>query len=114
MKRIGLTALLRDDAAIEVYERYHAAVWPEVVAANERAGLLRVFIYRDGRRLFMFQEGVDDYDATALGEVLATVHPRTREWIDLMDSLMEQPAGGGGPWRVLPEICALDGAPRRP
>lgn len=112
MTRAALTAWLRDAPdVIETYERHHAAVWPEVIADNERAGLHRVFIYRQGRQLFMFQEGSADYQPEALGDALAAGSPRTQEWIALMDSLMEQPDDGGpGPWRRLAEICAIDGA----
>lgn len=114
MKRSALTALLVDDAkAIEAYERYHANVWPEVMADNERCGARRIFIYRDGRRLFMFIEGDDTFDIDTFGAGIANGHPRTREWLALMEGFMVPTEDGtpGMQWSVLPEICALETTP---
>jgi L-rhamnose mutarotase len=111
MKRTAMTATLVDDpAAIEAYERYHADVWPEVRADNERCGLRRVYIFRDGRRLFMFLEGTDDFDIDTFGDQMAEGHPRTLEWLQMMAGFMEV-APGGSPelqWTVLREVCALE------
>lgn len=112
MKRAAMTALLKDDpAAIERYEELHRAVWAEVQADNERCGLLRVFIYRFGRRLFMFLEGDDSFDISTFGDRMTEGgHPRTLEWLSITADLME-PAADGQPgleWTVLPEICALE------
>lgn len=108
-----MTALLVDDpAVIEAYERYHADVWPEVRADNERCGARRIFIYRDGRRLFMFLEGTEEFDIDAFGDRMGEGHPRTLEWLRMTAGFME-PVEGGAPdmqWTVLREICALEPA----
>jgi L-rhamnose mutarotase len=113
VKRAAMTALLVDDpAVIAAYDRYHADVWPEVRADNERCGARRIFIFRDGRRLFMFLEGVDDFDIDSFGERMGEGHPRTLEWLKMTASFME-PVQGGAPdlqWTVLQEICALESA----
>ena len=51
----------------ERYEEYHRAVWPEVVAAIEKAGITRYLIFRDGLDLFHFIE-CEDYDR-AIAEI---------------------------------------------
>lgn len=111
MKRAAMTALLIDDPkAIEAYEAYHADVWPEVRQDNERCGARRIFIYRHGRQLFMFIEGDDTFDIDTFGDCISKGHPRTREWLTLMEGFM-QPTDEGQPgmqWAVLPEICALE------
>ena len=111
MKRAAMTATLVDDqAAIAEYERYHADVWPEVRADNERCGARRIFIYRHGRQLFMFLEGTDEFDIDTFGDCIADGHPRTSEWLAKMAAFME-PVPGGNPdmqWTVLREVCALE------
>lgn len=112
MKRAAMTAVLVDDAAaIEAYERYHADVWPEVQADNVRCGARRIFIYRQGRRLFMFLEGDDSFDIETFGECIAQGHPRTQEWLKLMEGFMVEAEDGtpGMQWSILDEICALEG-----
>ena len=63
MRRFAQTVLLKDDPEIiRQYEAYHANPWPEVIEGTRNCGVLRVFIYRFGRQLFMFMETVDDFD----------------------------------------------------
>ena len=111
MRRAAMTATLIDDPeAIETYERYHADVWPEVRADNERCGARRIFIYRIGRRLFMFIEGDDTFDIDTFGDCIGAGHSRTGEWLKMMEDFMEQAEDGtpGLQWSVLREICALE------
>ena len=111
MKRAAMTAMLVDDPkAIEEYERYHADVWPEVVADNERCGARRIYIFRSGRRLFMFIEGTDDFDIDSFGDCIGQGHQRTQEWLRMMEGFMVEAEGGtdGMQWSVLDEICALE------
>ena len=58
------------------YERYHRAVWPEVVAAIEKAGITRYFIFRDGLDLFHFIE-CEDYER-AIAEIAKD--PTSMKW----------------------------------
>lgn len=106
-----MTALLVDDAAaIEAYERYHADVWPEVIADNERCGARRIYIFRQGRRLFMFLEGTDDFDIGTFGDCIGRGHARTQEWLGLMEQFMVEADDGteGMQWSVMDEICTLE------
>ena len=110
MTRAAMTALLVDnDEAIEAYERHHQAVWPEVLADNERCGAQRIFIYRDGRRLFMFLEAGEGFDIDQFGACIASGYDRTRRWLELMDGyLVDGPdTTEGMKWTVMHEVCAL-------
>lgn len=59
--QVGLHTRLKP-GAVERYEEYHRAVWPDVLKAIRRAGITRYLIFRDDLDLFHFIE-CDDYDA---------------------------------------------------
>jgi L-rhamnose mutarotase len=105
-RRLGLTARLIDDPdAAATYDRYHATVWPEVVADGRAAGATRTTIFRDGRRLFMVIDADDTFDLAGYAGSLSS--PRTLEWQRVMDALLEdQPGASPGPkWRLVTEVC---------
>jgi L-rhamnose mutarotase len=103
-QRLGLTARLVDDPrATAIYDRYHSAVWPEVVANGRAAGAIRTTIFRDGRRLFMVIDAEDDFDLGRYGHSLSS--PRTVEWQRLMDALLEDQRGPGEKWRPIAAVC---------
>jgi L-rhamnose mutarotase len=90
MKTYGKTLFLQDDSAkIEDYKRYHAAVWPEVLAALRESGVTGMKIWLLGRRMFMLMETRDDYDPARGGGQYAA-HPRVQEWETLMRTLQER------------------------
>jgi L-rhamnose mutarotase len=60
-ERIGLHTRLLPGAEAQ-YDELHRTVWPEVLAAIERAGIVRWLTFRDGLELFHYVE-CDDYDA---------------------------------------------------
>lgn len=105
-RRLGLTARLIDapDAAA-TYDRYHADVWPEVVADGRAAGATRTTIFRDERRLFMVIDADDTFDLAGYAESLSS--PRTVEWQGVMDVLLEDQPGAapGMKWRLISEVC---------
>jgi L-rhamnose mutarotase len=57
---VGIHTRLKP-GAVERYEEYHQAVWPDVLAAIKRAGITKYLIFRDGLDLFHYIE-CDDYD----------------------------------------------------
>jgi L-rhamnose mutarotase len=110
MKRFAQTVLLKDDPEIiRKYEEYHANPWPEVLDGTRNCGVLRVFIYRFGRQLFMFMETVDDFD---LEHDMAKYmeHPKAQEWDTLMASFQEPVPGApqGSTWVQMKEIFAFE------
>ncbi len=58
--RAALHGILREGRE-EAYEREHAVVWPDLLAALQRAGIREWIIWRSGRDLFHVVEA-DDFD----------------------------------------------------
>ena len=110
MKRYAQIVLLKDDLEIiRKYEAYHADPWPEVLEGSRRCGILRTFIYRYGRQLFMFMETPDDFDLERdLPKYME--HPRAREWDALMRTFQEAPPGApeGATWVPMKEVFAWE------
>ena len=110
MKRFAQTVLLKDDPEIiRKYEEYHANPWPEVIEGGLRIGILRVYIYRFGRQLFMFMETVDGFDIER-DMPKYTEDARAKEWDALMRSFMEPVPGApeGSTWVEMEEIYAWE------
>lgn len=109
MRRFGLTGALRNDGeAISTYERYHSAVWPEVLEDGRRAGVLRTAIFRDGRVLFMVIDTTDDFDLNEFSAHLTS--SRTLEWQEIMDGLLldQLDSSVGQKWRAMPIVCDVE------
>ena len=99
MKTFGRTLLLQDDAQkIALYKRHHQTVWPEVLAALRRTGIVDMKIFLIGRRMFMVATTTDDYDAVRAGEAYLS-EPRVQDWEELMRTLQEPaPESRPGEW----------------
>lgn len=82
-RQILLIDLVDDAAAIDRYERWHAAgaVPPAVCADIRESGILAMDIYRSGNRLVMVMETREDYAPTR--ETIEAV----QEWESRMDSV---------------------------
>jgi L-rhamnose mutarotase len=111
MNRFALTNTLRNDPnVIAKYDESHAAVWPEVLEDNRRAGLRKMYIYRFETRLFMFCEstGVDPERLESLAQ-----SQRSRDWQALMKSLFVPTSEGMGSagWRPMKEVMAFEWSP---
>jgi len=110
MKRFAQTVLLKDDPEIiRKYEEYHANTWPEVIEGVRNCGVLRLFIYRFGRQLFMFMETVDDFDMECdMPKYMK--HPKAKEWDVLMRSFQEPVIGApkGSTWVEMKEVFAFE------
>jgi L-rhamnose mutarotase len=107
-----LTVDLKDDAkAIAAYRRYHAAVWPEVLASLLEIGVRSLEIYALGRRLVMLLETRPGFDAARDFARHAASDPRCAEWEELMKTFQQAPPGAGGGagrlWTPMEEIFSL-------
>jgi len=98
-----------DDALIAEYEKYHAAVWPEIKKSITDSGITTLDIYRVGNRLFMIIEATDNFSfekKSAIDEGNTKVH----EWEELMWKF-QQPlpaAKPGEKWMLMNKIFELD------
>lgn len=80
MKRYCQTLeLVDDEIMITRYCEAHAHVWPEIIEGQHAVGILNMQIFRQGRRLFMICDTVDEFDWNHDMARLATL-PRQAEW----------------------------------
>jgi L-rhamnose mutarotase len=110
MKRFAQTVMLRDDPeVVRQYEQYHAHPWPETNAGLLSVGILRMFIYRFGRQLFMFMETTDEFDLDR-DMPRYMENPKAREWDQMMNQFQETVPGApaGSKWVLMKEVYALD------
>jgi L-rhamnose mutarotase len=95
-----------DPSRIAEYRRYHEKIWPEIEAAQARAGIQNysIFLFQD--KLFGYYEyvgPVEEYGARM--QELAKA-PRMREWWDIMEP-MQRPVEGRKPgewWANMEEV----------
>ena len=91
MKSFGMALNLRDNPqAIEKYKEHHSNVWPEVEEALKSVGITAMKIFLIGRKLFMYMETVDDFEADRDFPKYLDKHPRCKEWDDLMCTFQEK------------------------
>ncbi|MCL2163035.1 MAG: L-rhamnose mutarotase [Oscillospiraceae bacterium] len=76
--------LVNDSSIIKKYKEYHRNVFPEVLAAGEKQGILDQKIFLLGNRLFMVLRATDDYDPAAQSDYIAD--ERCAEWDEMMRS----------------------------
>ena len=82
------------------YEKYHAPVWPEVLAAIEKSGIRNYSIFRHQQWLFSYFELADDVSLESVGKVF-TACPACTEWEKLMHEIQEPlPESGKENWWV--------------
>ncbi|TFK58563.1 rhamnose mutarotase [Pluteus cervinus] len=114
-KRVCQIIKLKPESEAE-YRALHAAAWPGVLAALERAHIVDYSIhYHQPLRLLVahFKYIGDDYEADMrkMGE-----DPETRRWWDITDGMQEsfvegaQGSGSSVPWwKDLEEVFRFDG-----
>jgi L-rhamnose mutarotase len=84
MRRVGQLIGLKADQ-IEVYERLHAAVWPEVLAMIAACNIRTYSIFLHGEQLFAYFEYIGDDFQADMANMAAD--PKTREWWTLTDPM---------------------------
>ena len=110
MKNLAFTVNLKDDPAIiEKYQEYHANVWPEVLDALKKVGVIDMKIFILGRRLFMYSEVEDDFDPEVNFPRYLSLSPVCQEWEDLMSTFQEpvKDAKDGEKWAQMKQIFQL-------
>lgn len=80
MKRYCQSLELPDNQElIEQYCEIHKNVWPEIIAGQRAVGIWDMQIYRDGRKLFMIVDTVDEFEWNRDMQRLSKM-PRQSEW----------------------------------
>jgi len=99
MQRFGRVLRLQKGKELE-YEKYHAAVWPEVLNACHQAGIRNYTIFRYGSWLFAYFELPDEIALEAAGRATEAC-AACRRWETRMHSLQEPlPESGPENWWV--------------
>lgn len=83
MRYVLALDLKNDPALIAEYERYHEAVWPEVLQSLRDAGITDMEIYRVENRLVLVMDTADDFSLERKAE-LDAANPKVQEWETLM------------------------------
>lgn len=91
-----------------VYERYHAAVWPDVLKTIHDCNIRNYSIYRFGELLFSYFEYIGaDFEADM--EKMA-YDPKTIEWWAVMKPLQQRVLECSATewWHTIPEVFHVD------
>lgn len=108
-RRYCLTLDLKDDAQLmQEYERYHQAVWPEILQSIRGSGIKEMEIYRYQNRLFMIME-VDETFSFEAKAAAAAANPKVQEWEQLMWQYQQALPGAkpGEKWQQMDKIFSL-------
>ena len=96
MQRYGLVLRLRPEAEHR-YKEYHAAVWPEILAAIRESNIHNYSIFLKDSFLFAYYEYTGDDWSADMAKLAAS--PRMREWWDLMEPMQDPlPTRKEGEW----------------
>ena len=109
MNRYCLALDLKDDAAlIAEYEKYHKAVWPEIIASIKEAGIEQLEIYRVANRLMMIME-TSDFFTFENKSAADAANPKVQEWEALMWKYQQAlpAAKPGEKWMLMEKIFEL-------
>ncbi len=107
MTRYGMVIRIKEGCE-ESYRRYHAAVWPEVLAMIRECHIQNYSIYQKDNLLFSyFEYNGSDYE-TDMAKMAA--HPKTQEWWAIMGPMQEPvPTRKDGEWWAeMQEVFHLD------
>jgi L-rhamnose mutarotase len=86
MKRFGQLIKVKPEA-LEDYKKYHADVWPEILAKITECNIKNYSIfYKDGLLFAYFEYHGDDFDADM--QKMAD-DPKTQEWWAVMKPMQE-------------------------
>ncbi len=109
MKRFGQLIGLRPEK-LEEYKRYHAAVWPEILAALRKAEIRNYSIFHFDGKLFAYFEyhGPPAEFDERMRQIARS--PRMREWWDITDPMQLPPEGRepGSWWGNMEEVFHTD------
>jgi L-rhamnose mutarotase len=100
--------LIDDAASIKSYEKWHKAVWPEILQSIQAAGIEQMQIYRAGNRLFMIMKVNETFSFEA--KVIADAqNPKVQEWEKIMWKMQQALpfAKPGEKWVLMKKVFDL-------
>lgn len=97
-----------DETSIREYKALHKAVWPEIIASINAAGILSLEIYQVSNRLFMIMETNPDFTFEKKRAADAA-DPKVKEWETLMWKYQQSlpTAKPGEKWVLMEKIFEL-------
>ncbi len=100
--------LMPDPVLIAEYERYHVAVWPEILESIRASGIERLEIYRVETRLFMILEANNDFTFEKKASMDAQ-NQTVQDWETLMWRYQKALPGAkpGEKWMLMTKIFEL-------
>ena len=107
MKRFGQIIGVMPEH-FEKYKKYHAAVWPDVLAMITACNIRNYSIFHNAGMLFAYFEYTGDDFTADMAKMAAD--PKTQEWWSVMDP-MQQPVENraeGEWWATMEEVFHLD------
>ena len=107
MKRYGSLIELRPEA-LDEYKRYHAAVWPEVLAMIQKCNIRNYSIFlKDGLLFSYFAYHGTNHDADI---PRMAADPKTQEWWKIMGPMQRplESRAEGEWWASMEEVFHLD------
>jgi len=109
MKYVAFKMKLKPGYADE-YERRHDAIWPELKAELQAAGILNYAIFLDEQTLtlFAYQELTDDHRTDQLA-----ASPLVQRWWDAMADIMETEPNNAPVCVALRQVFLMDGGDKR-
>ena len=109
MQKHYLALDLKNDAQlIAEYEKYHEAVWPEVLEQIMASGILSCEIFRVHNRMVMVLETNDDFSFEQKTKDEA-LNSKVQEWDELMWQYQQAIPGSGvgEKWQVMKKVFGL-------
>ena len=94
---------------LEQYIHYHDHIFPEVVRSFKAVGMVDIRIWRRNYDLFMIVCTNDGFEWETNMSRYLTLHPKNREWEDLMAGFQEgfPDTEGDNKWIALEDVFSL-------
>lgn len=109
MKYCFALDLKDDEKLIDEYEKYHKAVWPEIIDSIKESGITKLEIYRVDNRLLMIMETNKKFSFEKKNAI-DNANKKVREWEMLMWKYQQAlpSAKPGEKWMLMNKIFDLN------
>ena len=98
-----------EEVLIDIYEKYHHKIWPEVTESIKASGIEHMEIYRWNARLVMIIE-VDDTFSFERKARMDAENQKVQEWEELMGQFQQRLPGESNneKWQLMKKIFDLN------